>query len=280
MIHRIPVNEKRSILISLLLFSFSFLQCVALHIAAEEGHSSVIKILLEQNCDLQARNMISWLPIHCAADQGRYNSLRILIDQHSPIDPFDKNQQTPLHLAARNGHADVVKLLLKNGAKITQRTSNGDNCLDLAIASNRYSVAEVLVNQREWQMILRNAKYDEQTQRWDTPLRKLIRRMPEIALIVLNKCCKINLPKKIVDQSDQSEDTSKKKKKKKKTAGENIIELEEQLNANNDNAETAELAKDESQLQKLTFVYTYEFLDDQFLMEKWRDPQRKTMISQ
>lgn len=222
--------------------------------------------------------MISWLPIHCAADRGRYNSLRVLIDHHSPIDPLDKNQQTPLHLAARNGHADVVKFLLKNGAKIAQRTSSGDNCLDLAIGSNRYGVAEVLVNHRDWQLILRNAKYDDQTQRWDTPLRKLIRRMPEIALIVLNKCCKITLAKKTVDQANQSKD--KQKKKKKKTAGENIIELEEHLNANDEGAETAELAKDETQLQKMTFTYTYEFLDDQFLLKKWQEGSGKLIAKE
>ena len=90
---------------------------LALHIAASEGHSSIIKLLLEQNCDLQARNMISWLPIHCAAERGRYNSILRLVENHSPIDPVDKNQQTPLHLAARNGHSEVVKFFIKKRCK-------------------------------------------------------------------------------------------------------------------------------------------------------------------
>ncbi|UJR27150.1 hypothetical protein I4U23_008449 [Adineta vaga] len=251
----------------------------ALHIAASEGHSSVIKLLLEQNCDLQARSMISWLPIHCAAGRGRYNSVRTLIDNHSPIDPVDKNQQTPLHLAACNGHSDVVKLLLKNGAKIDQRTSNGDNCLDLAIGSNQYNVAEILVNNRDWALLLRNAQYNKQNNCWDTPLRKLIRKMPDIALIVLNKCCTIITKTKteqISSENDDPNDTKKKKKKKKKqkkSATENIIELEEQLNDNNNNIDTSGLTKDETQLQKLKFVYTYEFLDDQFLVREWAKPE-------
>ena len=250
---------------------------LALHIAAAEGHSAIIKLLLEQNCDLQARNMISWLPIHCAAERGRYNSVRTLIENHSPIDPVDKNQQTPLHLAARHGHSEVVKHLLKNGAKIDKRTSSGDNCLDLAIGSNQYNVAETLVNNRDWALILRNAKFDQQTQLWDTPLRKLIRKMPDIALIVLNKCCSV-ISRAKNDQNASGDDGSSEKKKskkksKKKATDENLIELEEQLN--NDNAETAGLTKDETQLQKLTFKYTYEFLDDQFLLSYWEKNESK-----
>ncbi|CAF1140837.1 unnamed protein product, partial [Rotaria sordida] len=241
----------------------------AIHIAAAEGHSSIIKLLIEQNCDLQARNLISWLPIHCAAERGRYNSVRVLIENHSPIDPVDKNQQTPLHLAARNGHSEVVKLLLKNNAKIYKRTTNGDNCLDLAISLNHYNVAEILVNNRDWELILRNAQYDKQTKYWDTPLRKLIRKMPDIALIVLDKCCRVITKNKNEQSSlnNNENKNEKKKKKKKKSTQENLLELEEQLNS--DNIETSGLTKDETQLQKLTFVYTYEFLDDQFLLPEW-----------
>ncbi len=261
-----------------ILYDKRFLR-LALHIAAAEGHSSIIKLLLEQNCDLLARNMISWLPIHCAAERGRYNSVRTLIENHSPVDPVDKNQQTPLHLAARNGHSDVVKLLLKNGAKINKRTSSGDNCLDLAIGSNQYNVAEILINNRDWELILRNAQHDELTNRWETPLRKLIRKMPDIALIVLGKCCKI-IPKNKNDQSSSSnadDQKDKKKKKGKKSTTENIVELREQLNSNN--ADTSGLTKDETQLQKLTFLYNYEFLDDQFLLKKWEQGTSKLFIN-
>ncbi|CAF1272276.1 unnamed protein product [Adineta steineri] len=243
----------------------------ALHIAASEGHSAIIKLLLTQNCDLQARNMISWLPIHCAADHGQYNSVLTLIENHSPIDPVDKNLQTPLHLASRSGHPDIVKILLKNGAEIDKRTTSGDNCLDLAIGSNANSVAETLVNNPKWELILRNAHYDKQTDRWDTPLRKLIRQMPDVALIVLNKCCTV-LGTNKVDQTlstKNDEQEKKKKKQRKQLTAEDILELEEQLN--NKNADTSGLTKDDTQFHKLTFVYSYEFLDDQFLLTYWAD---------
>jgi hypothetical protein len=213
--------------------------------------------------------MISWLPIHCAAERGRYNTVQILLEHHSSVDPVDKNQQTPLHLAARNGHAEVVKLLLKNRAVINKRTSNGDNCLDLAINFNQYSVAEALVNSRDWSSVLRNAKYDAKAKRWDTPLRKLIRKMPDIALIILNKCCTVILTGKndqtsLTDENNQT----KRKKKRPKSDHENILELEEQLN--NNSTDIGGLTKDETQLEKLKLVYTYEFLDDQFTLKEWQ----------
>lgn len=215
--------------------------------------------------------MIAWLPIHCAAERGRYNSVRALLENRSPVDPVDKNQQTPLHLAARNGHSEVVKLLLKNGAQINQRTSNMENCLDLAISANQYNVASVLVDHRDWALLLRNAKYDEQTQRWDTPLRKLIRKMPDIALAVLNKCCTV-MKKGKNEQGSSNNEQKKSKKKRKQSAQENILELEEQ---NKITDETSGLTKDETQLQKLTFVYRYEFLDDQYSLQAWADGQSK-----
>ncbi|CAF0887601.1 unnamed protein product [Adineta ricciae] len=251
----------------------------ALHISAAEGHSSIIKLLLEQGCDLRAKNIISSLPIHCAAERGRYNSVRTLIEQHSQIDPNDKNGQTPLHLAARNGHSDVVKLLLKNGAQINKRTTNGDNCLDLAINYNQYNVAEMLVNDRDWALILRNARYDKQTNQWDTPLRKLIRKRPDIALTVLDKCCAIRTQTKAEQVSSENDDPNsktKKKKKQKKSTVENIIELGEQMNNQAAALDASGLTKDVSQLQKMKFVYTYEFLDDQFVTSLWETEKQLT----
>lgn len=211
--------------------------------------------------------MVSWLPIHCAAERGRYVSVQTLLEHHSPVDPIDKNQQTPLHLAARNGHAEIVKLLLQTGAQIDRRTLHGDNCLDLAIHYNRYNVAETLIDSKNWSEVLRNAKYDPESKRWDTPFRKLIRKMPDIALIVLNKCCTIMVRPR--NEQTLSTDEQGRPRKKKRTVNENIIELEEHLK-NAQHPGTTGLLKDETQLEKLTLVYTYEFLDDQFLHQEWR----------
>lgn len=236
----------------------------ALHIAATEGHSSIIRTLLEQKCDIQSFNMIAWLPIHCAAERGRYNSVQVLLEYHSPVDPTDKNEQTPLHLAARSGHSDVVKLLLKNDAVINARTLNGENCLDLAISTNQYTTAETLIKQKNWKLILRNAKFDVQNQRWDTPLRKLIRKMPDLALIVLNQCFH-RTENKMEDYSNEN------KKPTKKTRKEYFIQLEEQIkNPTENQLELTGLTKDETQMKKLVLVYTYEFLDDQFLLKEWQ----------
>ena len=252
---------------------------VALHIAAWEGHAAVVALLVEQQCDLEARNMISWLPIHCAAEHGRYVSAQTLLEHHSPVDPIDKNQQTPLHLAARHGHAEIVKLLLQNGAQIDRRTLTGDNCLDLAIHFNQYNVAEALIQSRDWSAVLRNAKYDPESKQWDTPFRKLIRKMPDIALIVLNKCCTVLVRSKGEQQSAIDEIIPRgQKKKNKRTVHQNLLELEEQLKYAHE-TETTGLLKDETQLERLTLAYSYEFLDDQFVHREWQKPTRKSFES-
>ncbi|CAF0778128.1 unnamed protein product, partial [Didymodactylos carnosus] len=154
------------------------------------------------------------------------------------IDPVDKNLQTPLHLAAKNGHSSIIKLLLKHGAQIDKRSSDGDNCLDLAIFNNQYLAAETLVGHKDWRLIMRNAKYDSKLQRKDTPLRKLIRKMPDIALIVLNNCCQVT----VIDKQQM--------KGGKKKGLDSVTSYGEE--------DTTQQAKE------YTFEYTYEFLDDQY----------------
>ena len=92
-----------------------------------------------------------------------------------------------------------------------------------------------------------------------------MKKWPNIALIVLNKCCELKR------QSKNEQTKPKKEKKKKKSTIENIIELEEPVQT----PEITELSKDETQWKNSLLVYTYEFLDDQFLLNKWQEGERK-----
>ena len=52
-----------------------------------------------------------------AADYGNVAMVRQLLDQGANINARDKHGDTALMAAAFEGHADVVKLLLEKGAK-------------------------------------------------------------------------------------------------------------------------------------------------------------------
>ncbi|XP_077989290.1 transient receptor potential cation channel subfamily A member 1-like [Glandiceps talaboti] len=162
-----------------------------LHLAALGGHLKTVELLIEKGADVMARNAILWTPLDCAASNGRPNCVKTLINaMHKiafSIDPEDKSKNTPLHLAARNGHKEVVHILLDKNANIRKKNLKGKNCLDLAIEYNHQEVAMVIVEHPKWKDVMRNVNIDEETNNYDTPMRKMIRKMPEVAKKVLDK---------------------------------------------------------------------------------------------
>jgi hypothetical protein len=100
--------------------------------------------------------------------------VKFLIDElKMDIDIISNSWATPLHLACEKGHQEVVLYLLNAGASTSIRDAQLYNCLELAI-------------------MMRNAQLIKDTEAFDTPMRKLIRYMPDMALwLIENKLTKI-----------------------------------------------------------------------------------------
>ncbi|KAK3773373.1 hypothetical protein RRG08_023251 [Elysia crispata] len=160
----------------------------ALHLAAQCGHHKVVKLLLDLGADVSARNYNAWTPLDLAASKGWTKTCSVLLEEDAPVDPIDKNKTTPLHLASSFGHSKVVKLLLEWDADVTLRDDGGRNCLGRAIENHHVNVAEVIINSDVWKDALRNAYINPNTGFVVTPMRKLIRKMPEVALKVFDRC--------------------------------------------------------------------------------------------
>ncbi|XP_013406001.1 transient receptor potential cation channel subfamily A member 1 homolog isoform X2 [Lingula anatina] len=166
----------------------------ALHLAALAGHQKVMDVLLDLGADVEARNAKGWTALDCAAYMGKVKAAKTLLEADSPIDPLDRNKVTPLHLAAKGGHTELVELLIKMGANVAQRDHDGLNCLDMAIDCNHENVAMAIVKTDKWEEAMKNQIADvTKGLVRDTPLRKLIRKMPDVAEKVFNNCMKPNM---------------------------------------------------------------------------------------
>ncbi|KAL5265822.1 hypothetical protein ACHWQZ_G006498 [Mnemiopsis leidyi] len=160
-----------------------------LHYAALNGHVDTTIYLCDMGAEVGARNQLGWTPLDCAASRGNYKVMAALIDADAEIDPIDKAKLTPLHLAAKNGHVDATLFLLNNDANIGLVDVNDMNALELAVLGNKRDVAEAIINHTDewgrptWPKALTNAQTNG-----DTPMKKLIRLMPDIAELVMNKC--------------------------------------------------------------------------------------------
>ncbi|XP_048765661.1 transient receptor potential cation channel subfamily A member 1 homolog isoform X2 [Ostrea edulis] len=164
----------------------------ALHLATLHGHTKVAMILIKNGADVAARNSVLWTPLDCAAAKGWLKTVKCLLDADAPVDPMDKTKTTPLHLASRYGHADVVKCLLDHFANVSQRDTDGNNCMDMAIDNNKPEVALVIINSDKWEDAMRNETPDIGTGLRTTPMRKLIKKMPDVAESAFLRCMTTN----------------------------------------------------------------------------------------
>ena len=161
-----------------------------LHLACIYGHIKVVAALIEAKANIRARNYYLWTPLDCAAAFGWVKCAAFLIKEGSPIDPEDKNKVTPLHLAAMNGHEAVVRLLIEKGASLSKTNLAGKNALVIAINHGNRDVVSAILESCQWRNALKNEFFT--TQR-ETPVRLLIKRFPDLAKDVFDKCITTNL---------------------------------------------------------------------------------------
>ncbi|KAF8541096.1 ankyrin repeat-containing domain protein, partial [Trichophaea hybrida] len=66
----------------------------ALHLAAYEGHVSIVKLLLEMNCDIEFSGNFSSRALHVAAQEGHDSMVLFLLDLGAYIDAKDLGECT------------------------------------------------------------------------------------------------------------------------------------------------------------------------------------------
>ncbi len=95
-------------------------------------------------------------------------------------------------MACQNGHKDIVQLLVKANASVTLRNAQVYNCLEIDIINRHEDVVYELLAHSTWRDMMQNAQPIEDTEAFDTPMRKLIRYMPKVAIwLIDNKFTKI-----------------------------------------------------------------------------------------
>ena len=123
---------------------------ISLLLAAQEGHSAIVALLLEQDgIDVNQQNPSNGtFALLMAAQNGHTEIVASLLEQ----DGIDVNQQNPnsgtfaLLQAAQNGHAAIVALLLEqDGIDVhLEEYKIGMSAIQIAVMGGHYEVAELL----------------------------------------------------------------------------------------------------------------------------------------
>ncbi|KAI5086241.1 transient receptor potential cation channel, subfamily N, member 1, partial [Silurus meridionalis] len=109
-----------------------------IHYCARVGNTAVLQEMLHNvpsNCLHSAINMLDKTgrsALLLAAEQGHTTVVKLLLDNHARVDVFDKEGKSPLHLAAEQGHKDIADFLLSKKAVVNAKTKLGLTPLHLS----------------------------------------------------------------------------------------------------------------------------------------------------
>ena len=107
----------------------------ALIMAIDEGRLDSIAALLDSQMDVNQKSKNNRIPLHAAVLKGDVEIVRMLLEKQADVNARDCTVGfTALHIAAREGHLEIARMLLEKGAFIDDKGNTfGETPLHCAI---------------------------------------------------------------------------------------------------------------------------------------------------
>lgn len=131
----------------------------ALIIAATNGSTDCLTILLQENIDVDTEDADSDTPLMLAACNNHAKTVRMLIVAGSAVNHCNDRRRRPLHPASWNGNAVIVQILLDAGAEVDSHDEGKDTPLMVAALGGHANVVQILIKFNA-QINLRNCDKD------------------------------------------------------------------------------------------------------------------------
>lgn len=116
----------------------------ALHIAAYNGDTDRVRLLLTHGALPSSRDSDASTALHAAAAQGHVETAQTLVEHGAKVNAVDSDGFSALHYAAHNGHAAMAEFLIANNAKVELTNVKDETPLDLAKRRGYAAVIAVL----------------------------------------------------------------------------------------------------------------------------------------
>ncbi|XP_061100015.1 GA-binding protein subunit beta-2b isoform X1 [Conger conger] len=127
-------DDVRSLMANGAPFTTDWLGTSPLHLAAQYGRYSTAEVLLRAGVSRDARTKVDRTPLHMAAAEGHSSIVELLAGQSgADINAKDMLKMTALHWAAEHGHRQVAELLLKYGADVHALSKFDKTPFDIAM---------------------------------------------------------------------------------------------------------------------------------------------------
>ena len=117
-----------------------------LHIAAELGHSLLVKMLVWAGADVEARaGDMDATPLLVAAANGQTGTTLALLELGADANAIGASSTTALSIATRNNDVRLMLSLIKHGAIVDSRSASGWTPLHVAAGLDHPAAISVLV---------------------------------------------------------------------------------------------------------------------------------------
>jgi len=115
----------------------------ALGSASGNGHTAIVKILLDAGADINAKDGWGQSIIYLACDGGHDETLKVLIDAGGDIEERSEQFHNRTPLICAFWHDECTRLLLQAGANKEARDDKGMTALEMARKENNSHVLKV-----------------------------------------------------------------------------------------------------------------------------------------
>lgn len=120
-----------------------------MHLAAENGHASIIELLADKfRASIFERTKDGSTLMHIASLNGHADCAQMLFKKGVFLHMPNKGGARSIHTAARKGHVGIINTLLQKGEHVDVTTNvrillilNGDNRLTTSITEQLHSIA-------------------------------------------------------------------------------------------------------------------------------------------
>ena len=115
--------------------------------AAENGQSARLQELISDGVDIEAREVRRGrTAIMLAAENGHSEVIRLLFESRADANARDSDGRTATILAAMKGHPEVIQLLSESGADMNARDSHGWTAMMRAADWGHFEVVKLLLS--------------------------------------------------------------------------------------------------------------------------------------
>ncbi|CAG2234201.1 unnamed protein product [Mytilus edulis] len=117
----------------------------ALHVACSNGHSNIVKILLNKNCDINIRDKYGATSLFISSFLGRTDIVKLLLDYEAHVNTIDIFGDTPVLVASMKGQIEIVRLLLTYKCDANIRNRRNETALYNASRAGNTDIVKLLI---------------------------------------------------------------------------------------------------------------------------------------